>query len=480
MNPHAVLRVFGGLLIFLGAALAAMIPFSLFFGDGSTSAFAAAATAAGLPGALLFRMLPPSNEVGHREGFAIVTLGWIAYAVIGGLPYLVAGIVDHPADAFFEAMSGFTTTGSTVLTGLDSMAPTVLLWRSLTQWFGGMGIIVLTLAILPILGIGGMQLFRAEVPGPTADRLSPRIQDTAKALWQVYIALTVVQMILLRITGMGWFDAACHGFTTLATGGFSTRDASLAGFGAGTQWVTIVFMLMAGINFNLHWYAVRRRSLRGYLRSAEFRLYVGLLVTAASLIVIDLGLAGRGWHKDNVRDAIFQTISIVTTTGFGSADYELWPAFSQALVFSLLFIGGSAGSTAGGMKLVRLLLIGKYAYDQLFRLVHPRGVRVLKLDGKPVDAEVMQGVLGFITIFVSIYVGGTMLLAATGLDYMTAASAAVTALANVGPGFGQIGPTENFAGLTATAKVLLGGLMLLGRLELFTVLVLFLPSFWRR
>lgn len=480
MSTAAVLRVLGGLLLFLGAALAAMVPLSLAFGDGSTTAFGMAAAVAGIPGGALFFFVKPTRELGHREGFAIVSFGWVAYALVGGLPYLLAGIVDSPADAFFEAMSGFTTTGSTVLSGLDHMAPTILLWRSLTQWFGGMGIIVLTLAILPFLGIGGMQLFRAEVPGPTADRLSPRIQDTAKALWQVYIALTLVQMGLLKLAGMDGFDAICHGLTTLATGGFSTRDASIGAWGGGIQWITIAFMFLAGVNFNLHWYALRKRSLRGYWKSTELRLYIGVAALAAALISLDLAIRDHGPSGTTVREAAFQAVSIITTTGFGTADYERWPAFSQALIFSLLFIGGSAGSTAGGMKIVRLLLTGKYAFHQVFRLVHPRGIRILKLDGKPVDNDVMQGVLGFVAIFVSMFVGGTLLLSTTGLDYMTASSATVTALANVGPGFGAVGPSNNFAGLSDLAKLILSGFMLLGRLELFTVLVLFLPSFWRR
>lgn len=448
MNLRTVLRTLGGLMLFLGVALSLMIPLALAFGDGTAAAFAGAAAAAAVPGGLLFKFVRPGRELGHREGFAIVTFGWIAYAALGGLPYLFAGITGSPVDAFFEAMSGFTTTGSTVFAGLDAMPKTILLWRSLTQWFGGMGIIVLTLAILPFLGIGGMQLFQAEVPGPTADRLSPRIQDTAKALWQVYIALTVLQMILLGATGMAPFDAVCHAFTTLATGGFSTRDASMSAWGAGPQWVVIAFMFLAGVNFNLHWYALRRRSLRGYLGSTEFRVYLGAVVVAIAFLSLDLAFGGYGRGlEQTLRDAAFQAISIVTTTGFGTADYELWPHFSQALIFSLLFVGASAGSTAGGMKVVRVLLIAKYAFHQIFRLVHPRGIRILKLDGKPVDTDVMQGVLGFVAIFVTMFVGGTMVLAATGLDYMTAASSTVTALANVGPGFGQVGPTENFAGL---------------------------------
>lgn len=481
MNLRTVLRTLGGLMLFLGAALSLMIPLALAFDDGTAAAFAGAAAAAAVPGGLLFRQIRPGRELGHREGFAIVTFGWIVYAAIGALPYLFAGIASTPVDAFFEAMSGFTTTGSTVFVGLDTMPRSILLWRSLTQWIGGMGIIVLTLAILPFLGIGGMQLFQAEVPGPTTDRLSPRIQDTAKALWQVYIALTVLEMLLLGASGMTAFDAVCHALTTLATGGFSTRDASMSAWGARPQWIVTAFMFLAGVNFNLHWYALRRRSLRGYLGSTEFRVYLGAVLVASGLLALDLWAGGHGRGlEQTLRAAIFQSISIITTTGFGSADYETWPHFSQALIFSLLFVGASAGSTAGGMKIVRLLLIAKYAFHQVLRLVHPRGIRILKLDGKRVEAEVLQGVLGFVAIFVTMFVGGTMVLSATGLDYMTAASSTVTALANVGPGFGAVGPTENFAGLPQAAKAILSVLMLLGRLELFTVLVLFLPSFWRR
>lgn len=496
MNYRLTLRIQGGLLIFLAAMLLTPLPFSLAhpraeaWHDGAFWAFLLTALIVLAVGWALHRLFRAQGEMTYREGFAIVTFGWIAYALFGGLPYLLAEVngIRHLGDAFFEAMSGFSTTGATVITGLEHVPPSILFWRAMTQWLGGMGMIVLSLAILPFLGVGGMQLFEAESPGPTKDRLSPRIQDTAKVLWGVYAILTLAEVLLLWAGGMNGFESVCHAFTTMATGGFSTRDASIAAFGSYTHVVIGVFMLLAGVNFSLHYHALRGDP-RRYWQSEEFRFYLALIASSTAvitvLIVLQDDLPGHALIK--LRDAAFQTISLMTTTGYATADFETWPAMAQYLLITLMFVGGCAASTGGSIKVVRILLLSKHAFLQISRLIHPREVRSLKLDHKPVSREVIQSVLGFFALFVAIFLLGSLLMAgilpphADGTaDLVTACTSVVSALGNVGPGLGTVGPTETYTHLPTAGKLVLAVCMLVGRLEVFTVLVLFFPSFWRK
>jgi trk system potassium uptake protein TrkH len=331
-----------------------------------------------------------------------------------------------------------------------------------------------------MLGVGGMQLFKAEVPGPTADRLKPRIQDTAKLLWGVYVLLTAAETVLLMFGGMNFYEALCHSFATLATGGFSTRNASVGAFNSPyIEWVIILFMLLAGVNFSLHYHALRGR-VRGYFRNEEFRTYLVLVLAATGLIV--LLNQGRVYDSflDNLRYSAFQASSILTTTGFGTADFEIWPVLAQYLLVLLMFTGGCAGSTGGGMKVARILLLFKHAQVQLYRLIHPRAVRLVKLGDIPVDREVMQAILGFFALFMGIFVVASCLLAASGMDLVSSGAAVIATLSNIGPGLGSVGPADNFAQVPAFGKTVLIACMLMGRLELFTVLVLFFPSFWRK
>ena len=484
MNYQLTLRILGGLLVFLGAMLLTPIPFSLYFGDGNAWVFLLSAAIAAGVGALLERRFKCRAELTHREGFAIVTFGWTVFALFGALPYVISGHVLNPLDAFFESMSGFTTTGSTVITDLTQVPHSILFWRSLTQWLGGMGIIVLSLAILPFLGVGGMQLFEAEVPGPTADRLSPRIQDTAKVLWGVYVIITAAEIVLLWVPsffcsgGMNFYEAICHALTTMATGGFSTRNESIAAFDSYVQVVITVFMFLAGVNFSLHFHALRG-DFRRYPKSQEFLFFVA--VCLCSILAAMIFNFGNGLSLlVNLRDAAFTTVSIITTTGYATADFETWPAVMQVILLSLMFLGGCAGSTGGGMKVVRLYLVLKHAYLQISRLIHPKEIRVLKLDRKAVSPEVIQSVLGFVALFITLFLVGTLIVAAQGLDLVTAGSAVIACLGNIGPGLGEVGPTDHFIHIPAVGKVVLALLMLIGRLEVFTVLVLFFPSFWRK
>ena len=481
MNLVLTLRILGALLLFLGGSLFAPLPFSWYYSDGAWPAFIIAAIICFVVGGLLFRFCKSPKELTVREGFAVVTFGWTVFAIFGALPYLISGAITSPLDAIFETMSGFTTTGSTILTEIEAMPQSLLFWRALTHWLGGMGIIVLSLAILPMLGVGGMQLFKAEVPGPTADRLKPRIQDTAKMLWGVYVLLTAVETLLLMFGGMGFFDALCHSFATLATGGFSTQNTSIAAYDSSyIDGVVTLFMILAGINFALHFQVLRGKA-REFFQSEELRVYLGIILIS-TVVVMYFNWSGGVYHQfgQNLRFSIFQVSSIMTTTGFGTADFELWPVVAQYILLLLMFIGGCAGSTGGGMKVARILLLFKHAQVQVFRLIHPRAIRLVKLGNRPVDKEVLQAILGFFAVFIGIFVVGSLLVAATGMDIVSAASAVLACLSNIGPGLGSVGPVDNFAHVPAFGKTVLIVCMLMGRLELFTVLVLFFPSFWHK
>ncbi len=480
MNITLTLRILGALLLFLAIALLFPVPFSLFYQDGAALSFILAAAISAGCGGLLFKKFRSETDLSVREGFAVVTFGWTFFALFGALPFVFSGAIPSYLNAFFETMSGFTTTGSTILTDIEAMPPSLLLWRSLTQWLGGMGIIVLSLAILPMLGVGGMQLFKAEVPGPTTDRLKPRIQDTAKLLWGVYVLLTGAEVVLLMTGGMSFFDGLNHAFTTMATGGFSTRNASVAAYGSAyIDWIITFFMFLAGVNFSLHYLALRGR-IGDFIRNEEFLFYSGLVMVGTILItLLNMGSTYPDF-LDNLRFSTFQVVSIITTTGFGTADYELWPVLCQYLLIFSMFIGGCAGSTGGGMKVARILLLFKHAQVQVFRLIHPRAVRLVKLGERPVDKEVMQSILGFFALYLGVFVAASFIMAGVGMDLTSAGASVIATLSNIGPGFGSVGPVDNFAHVPAFGKLVLAFCMLLGRLELFTVLVLVFPSFWRK
>ena len=480
MNISLTLRILGALLLFLAIALLFPVPFSWFYVDGASGAFILAAIISAGCGGILFSQFNSEKDLSVREGFAIVTFGWTFFALFGALPFVFSGAIPSYLNAFFETMSGFTTTGSTILTDIEAMPPSLLLWRSLTQWLGGMGIIVLSLAILPMLGVGGMQLFKAEVPGPTTDRLKPRIQDTAKLLWGVYVLLTCVEILLLMAGGMSFFDGLNHAFTTMATGGFSTRNASVAAYNSAyIDWVITIFMFLAGVNFSLHYLALRGK-IGDFIRNEEFLFYSSLVIVGTALItMLNMGGTYPGF-LDNLRYSAFQVVSIITTTGFGTADYELWPVLCQYLLVFFMFIGGCAGSTGGGMKVARILLLFKHAQVQVYRLIHPRAVRLVKLGDRPVDKDVMQSILGFFALYLGVFVAASFIMAATGMDLNSAGGSVIATLSNIGPGLGSVGPVDNFAHVPAIGKLVLAFCMLLGRLELFTVLVLVFPSFWRK
>jgi trk system potassium uptake protein TrkH len=432
-------------------------------------------------GGVLLAVGRGAADLRAREGFAVVTLGWLVVGLLGALPFVLSGEIPAFTDAAFESVSGFTTTGASILTDIEGRTHGALFWRAFTHWLGGMGIVLLALAVLPLLGVGGMQLFRAEVPSPTPDRLTFRIRHTASLLWGVYVLLTAMEAGALMVAGMGPFDAVCHAFATMATGGFSTRNASLGAFGSpAMEWIVIVFMAMAGTNFTLHYLALSGRW-RAYVQDEEFRFYGLVLVGVTGLVAVLL--VGQGAYAslhDGVRHACFQVVSIATTTGFGTADYLLWPPFVHAALLLLMAMGGCAGSTGGGIKVMRVLILLKQARVEMKKLLHPRGVYTLWFNDRALSPSLVTNVLGFFLLFMMVYVLGVLVLCLAGRDLVTAVGATAATLGNIGPGLGSVGPASNYAHLSGGEKWLLIGFMLVGRLEIYTVLVLLLPEAWRK
>jgi len=477
-----VFRVVGVLISFFGLSMLVPVFYGFFNQDPSLSPTLIAmgiTLAVGLLMVVSFR-IKKTGHISQREGMAIVTLGWTAMGFFGSLPFFLGEEIPQFVDAVFESVSGVTTTGSSILTHIGGMSRGLLLWRSFIQWLGGMGIIVLSLAILPFLGVGGMQLYKAEVPSPVPDKLTPRIRETAIILWKVYLFFTMAEIVLLMVAGMGLFDAVCHGLTTLPTGGFSTKNTSVTHFDSiYIDGVITFFMFVAGINFSLHYQMLRGRPLV-FWRDEECRFY--LLIVFVLVVVVTFDIHGYLYEGlgQAFRYSSFQVISLLTTTGFGTADYEKWPAMSQLILFFLMFVGGSAGSTGGGMKCLRIMLCFKYCYRELFSMVHPKAVTRIKINGSPVPEEVLRSILGFLALYVGLFVLCSVLLGAMGVDFITSFSAVLAALSNIGPGFGLVGPVDNFAHIPDAGKWLLIWCMLLGRLEILTVIIFLVPEFYRK
>jgi trk system potassium uptake protein len=483
VNWPIVIPVVGGTLAAVGLGMAVCALTAVVAGDGATVAFAVPAAvvlplaAVALASTRRLRSIP----FRARDGFLAVTLAWVAAAAVGAVPFLMHGSLDKPVDAFFESMSGFTTTGATLLGRIENEPHAILLWRSLSQWLGGVGIVVLVVAIAPATGMATQRVFFAELSGVTAERLTPRIADTAKILWGIYLAFTAAGFVAFAAAGMGPFDAINHILTTIATGGFSTRTASIAAFDSlAIEIVTIVFMVLGGINFALYWRALRGDdSLRAQL--PELRAYLMILVLATAVVTLTLVLSDtRIGAADALRDSAFTVVSITTSTGFITADFEEWNSFGQLVMLMLMFVGGCAGSTAGGMKVIRVLLLGRAAAQEIERQVRPTTVQVLRVGGRVYTEEVRKGVLAFFSLYVLIVAAGTVVMAGIGVDGTTAVSSVIASLNIIGPGLGEVGATENYTAIPSGGLWFLTALMLAGRLEVFTVLVLLTPAFWRR
>ena len=481
INSKRIINVLGLLIIIEGFFVLFCLPVSFYFGDGDSLAFVVTAVvmfSAGLT--MWFFTKDAGKSIGKREGFIIVSLVWVLFSVLGSLPFWLSGAIPSFTDSFFETISGFTTTGATILNDIEAVPRGLLLWRSLTQWMGGMGIIVLSLAILPVLGIGGMQLFVAEVPGPTKEKLHPRVMQTAQRLWGIYLLFTGLETVLLMAGGMSMFDAVCHSFTTMATGGYSTKQASIAHFDSPfIQYVITLFMFIAGTNFILSYFAIRLRFDKIW-KNEEFRFYLGLVLLFTLIFSVGLFLTAESSAEESFRLAAFQVVSIITTTGYVTADYLLWMPLLSVLIFVLMFFGGSAGSTGGGVKIIRVLLIMKNSYLEVKRLIYPNAVIPVKLNDRPVPQQIVGNVLAFVFLYVLILGISVVMISSMGYDIDTSFGAAAATLGNIGPGIGLVGPVENFAHFPDFGKWFLSFLMLLGRLELFTVLVLLAPAFWRK
>jgi trk system potassium uptake protein TrkH len=480
MQIKTVIHILGFLLLFLAATMLLPIPFSLYYGGGDHLYFIISAIITFIAGFLSFKLTRLNREMRAREGFAIVTLGWTSFSLFGCLPFLLSGHIPSLTDAFFETMSGFTTTGATILVDVENLPHGLLFWRSFTHWVGGMGIIVLSIAILPFLGVGGMQLFKAEVPGPVPDKLTPRITETAKILWGVYILISALEVIFLLFGGMNIHEAFCHTFGTMATGGFSTKNASIGHYdNAFIQYTIIFFMLLAGTNFSLH-YRFLRKDFTSYRGNPEFSLYL-LLITGATLLI---GYDTFTNHFPNIEEAfrktLFQVVSILTTTGFGTSDYEQWSISSQFILFLFMFIGGCAGSTGGGMKIIRLFVLIQFVRTEIKKLLHPSAVIPVRVGNTVIQREIVLNVLGFLALMVGLFVGGVLSMSLTGLDLVSAFGSVAATLGNIGPGLGCVGPTDNYANISLVGKWILTFFMLAGRLEIYTVLILFAPSYWKK
>jgi len=477
-----ILYVVGLLTLFFGLTMTVPLAVSLLFKDGSGIPMLLSLAITILFGASMalgFRGVQIA-DIRQREGMAIVFFGWTAMGLFGALPFFLAGEDVSFTNAFFESVSGFTTTGASIFTNIERHAEGILFWRSFIQWLGGMGIIVLSLAVLPFLKVGGMQLYKAEVPTPFPDKLKPRIQETAVTLWKVYLLFTFLQILMLMAGGMNLYEAVCHTFTTMPTGGFSTKNASIAHYNnAYFDTVFILFMLMAGINFSLHYQMLKGKPLAIW-RDAEGRFF--LFLSLVLVLLVSWNIYGEVYHTigDAIRYGAFQVVSILTTTGFATADYETWPGMSQVILFLCMFIGASAGSTGGGIKCLRLMLLFKYCNRELFLLVHPRSITHIKINGKPIPEEIIRSVMGFLALYIGLFAICTVLLSGLGVDFMTSLTAVASCIGNIGPGFGMVGPAENYAVIPVLGKWLLIWCMLLGRLEIYTVIILLAPEFWQK
>ncbi len=476
MNLHGVFFLLGRLLLVLSVAL--LIPAAVAYFDGEVElvAFLLSAGVAAAAGISLERKFVQQREFsfGRNEAFVLVASAWVVATMVGTLPYVFIKGPSFIVNGIFESVSGFTTTGASILPDVESEPNSILLWRALTQWLGGMGIIVLGIAVLPKLAIGGMELLGAEAPGPIKEKLTPRLAQTGKALWGIYMLFTAVEVLILRSLGLGFFDAVTHSFSTMATGGFSTKNASLGAFdNPAVEMVVVFFMLLGGASFALHFHWIRGRP-EPLLRDPEFRLYIGIVAVGTLLIASDLWLQNAYEGVGSaLRFAVFQAATIVTTTGFATADWDAWPDFSRALLFVMIFVGGCAGSTSGSVKVVRILIVVKKVAVDLRRMVRPHAMLPLRVGRKAIPEDVVSAVTTFFLLFLVLFIAGGLLLTMMGLDVLSAFAASAACLGNVGPSFGAVGPTMNYAALPGLAKLLLALMMIVGRLELYTILVLF-------
>ena len=483
MRIKVVLHYLGLLIAALGVFMLLPLAWSLYYREPDSLAFVISIGLTIGSGLLLWRLTPAGKgRLSRREAIMLVAVGWILASAFGALPFELAGTFQNYLNAYFEAMSGFTATGATVITDIGSQPHGILLWRSLTQWLGGMGIITLFVALFPILGIGAAHLVEAEIPGPQAERLTPRIRDTAKAVWILYLGFSILELVLLAIAGMPVFDALTVTFSTMPTGGFTPTNLSIGAYNSPfIEGIVIFFMVMAGINFGLFYFLLWKRRVKQLLTSPELRLYLALLVGASLLITLNLATTTSTNLSvgESFRYSVFQVVSIMTTTGFSSANFDLWPFFAKSALLILMIIGASAGSTGGALKVVRLLVLFKYAHRRILLAFNPRAVIPVRVGGNVLSESIISGIIGMSIVYFVIILVGFLVMSAVGLDHVTALSSVIATLGNIGPGLALVGPMENYLFIPAIGKAFLIVCMLVGRLELFTIFMLFAPSFWK-
>lgn len=480
MKQRIVFRVLGYLMLIIALGMVPPLLIAFFTNQSDFIPFLISIVATvGFGGFLIISNKNGATSIKAREGLAIVTLGWVFASLFGALPFYLSGSVPSFVDAFFETVSGFTTTGATIITDIEVLPKGILFWRSFTHWIGGMGILVVAVAILRVLGSGGFHIFKAESPGPVADKIVPRIKDTAKILYTAYITISIVEFVLLLFGGMSAYESAIHTFGTLGTGGFSTRNASIGGFNSSYIFIVIsIFMIMSGVNFSLY-YDMFRGKWKDVYKNSELRLYLGIIAFAVLAITVNTNITFYNDWFEAFKHALFQVSSLITTTGYTSFDYEQWSTFSKAILFMLMFVGGSAGSTGGSIKVVRILALIKLVQREFTKILHPRSVVSVKINNQNVPEDTLMNIASFFMLYMMIFVLGTILISIEGIGLLGAGSAVAATLGNIGPGFDFVGPTQTYAAFSAPSKLLLSFFMLLGRLELFTVLALLTPKFWK-
>ncbi|MCD4713679.1 MAG: TrkH family potassium uptake protein [Clostridiales bacterium] len=479
MNFGMVIKVIGNLLMFEAAALLPSLGIAFYYQESDFFAFLQTIILILIFGYSMAKMPVKSNRLKTKEAITIVTVGWVVVSIFGALPFVISGALPSFVDAFFETVSGLTTTGATVIDNIEILPHGILFWRSLMHWIGGMGILVLALAIMPTIGVGAFQIFKAESPGPISDKLVPKMKDTAKILYTAYLGITVIETILLLFGGMNLYEALIHTFGTVGTGGFSTRNASIGAFNS--RYITTVitvFMVASGVNFSLY-YELYRGRIRNITKNIEFKVYMALFFAISIIVTINL----FGYYDsplDSIQHGFFQVASIMTTTGYSTVDFDVWPSFSKAILFFTMFIGGSAGSTGGSIKVIRLIILFKLVKREMVKLLHPRAMIPIELNGKMLSTDVIANVTGFFFLYLLLFIAGTLFVSLEGIGFLSAASAVAASIGNIGPGFDLVGPTQTYSFFSAPSKIVLSLLMLFGRLELFTIFLLFTPSHWKK
>lgn len=480
MDFGVIINVLGHLLIVEAGLMIPSLLVALYYGSYDWKAILFSILITGIAGLLMSRIFKYKQSIQAKEGLAIVGFGWILASIFGALPFIFSGTITSWIDAFFETISGFTTTGASIVDNIESFPKGILFWRSFTHWIGGMGILVFTVALLPMFGIGGFQIYKTESPGPTPDRIVPRVRDTAKILYTIYTIITAIEIILLVLGGMSLYDSAIHTFGTVGTGGFGIKANSVAYYQSTyIHLVIAIFMTLCGANFSLY-YLLFKRKWREVVKNTELRFYLGIILISVILVSLNIYSSMK---YDNfgiaLRDSFFQVSSIITTTGYTTVDFDKWPTFSKMILFTLMFIGGCAGSTAGGIKNIRIVVLLKAIKREFYRILHPRAVIPIKIDGKVISSNTIAGISSFFALFIFIFIISTMIVSLDGVDFESAASAVAATLGNVGPAFGFAGPLRSYSGFSNLSKIVMSICMLLGRLEIFTLMILFNPEIWK-